>query len=103
MPVYPPLTPANLAELNRAIAEVEDLHVRVREETVFSVFEPHHVDELELHIGQVRGLVQALDLKLFRLFGLIHRLRNSNLPPASATPVQRRPPPTLDTLEDMFS
>jgi hypothetical protein len=101
MSLYPPLTEAQITELNTACHNINVLKCDVSSCGLVLCTRPGDEDELLRHVSALRGEVQKLDLALFRIYGLVHRLKESNVP----TTVQptRRPPPSLDDLEGMLS
>jgi hypothetical protein len=102
MSVYPPLTEANLAEINRALEHIRLLREEVANTVLCIVMAPGDEDELYLEIGQFRGRVQALDLALFQMFGLIGRLQRSNVPTTLPPPKPRAQTLSTDVLEDLL-
>lgn len=100
-PPYPPLTEANLAEINRALETIRLLREDVSSTVMSILMSPGDEDTLYLEVGAFRGKVHKLDLALYQMFGLIGRLQRSNVP--TTLPPTRRPPPSLDDLEGMLS
>lgn len=101
MNLYPPLTPQQFATLNETVFEIGRLKTQVIGTNLDLVEFQGDEDKLLQQVSELRGHVQTLDLALFRIYGLVHRLKCSNVPTTLVQPV-RRPPPTLDTLEDML-
>lgn len=101
MSVYPPLTQAQLTILNEAAAEIWALKTVVQDSGLPICNFPSDEDQLVVAATEMRGHVAKLDLALFRIYGLVHRLKCSNIP--TTLPPTRRPPPSLDDLEGMMS
>lgn len=101
MSVYPPLTPQQLEALNQELLEAFRLRMTVHHFPVSVPMEPGDEDVILREVAEFRGHIAKLDLALFRIFGFVHRLRESNVP--TTLPPTRRPPPSLDDLEGMMS
>jgi hypothetical protein len=104
MSLYPPLSPANLAEINAALESIRDLREIVSFTLIANVVVPGDEDDLHFAVSEARGRVQRLDLALFQMFGLIHRLKTSTtIEPTAFTRSRPRQVPGLDDLEEMLS
>lgn len=105
MSLYPPLTQEQLTQLNAAIADIVVLKTLASQAIIPSMYAPGDEDMLTRAVAELRGRIAKLDLALFRIFGLVHDLKASNVPaaPFTSTPVQRKAPPTLDDLSEMFT
>ena len=100
MSVYPPLRPEQILTISRHVACIMDavndiLNIRPKMPTTES-----EVDELIAQIADFRRRVSFLDHLLFQTWGLVHRLRDSNVP-TSLPPA--RPKPQLVSLDDLES
>ena len=100
MSTYPPLTEANLLTLNEASARVIELRRQVYDLGLPICDRPGDEDNLTFAVSTMRNFVQRLDQELFRIYGLVHRLKSSNVPTTLVEPL-KRPPPSLDDLEGM--
>src|SRR5437899_9949761 len=101
MSLYPPLTEANLLEINRALEEIRLLREEVASTVMNIVSAPGDEDDLLREVSDFRAKISALDTAVFKMYGLVHCLKESNVP--TTVQLSRRPHPTLDTLEDMLS
>lgn len=105
MSLYPPLTPENIRKLNETILSIAMQRQELLQNWPLRLVEaPGDEDTLTRQVANLRGAIGALDLELFRLFGLVHRLKESNLPtiPRPTTTATPRPRATLEDLEGMF-
>lgn len=102
MSLYPPLTEANLTTLNAALITLSHMGQEVCNSGVSIVLRPGDEDTLMQEVSDLRGKVAAYDLALFRIYGLVHRLKESNVPTTLPPPKPRAVPLTTDVLEDLL-
>lgn len=99
MSVYPPLTEAQLRTIQQHVNSLYELKREVVEQGLHLVMDPGDEDILARAIAEMRQKVQRLDLELFRTFGLVHRLHESNV---STSLPQPRVRPTTDSLLELL-
>lgn len=80
MPLYPPLQPHQIVEVERHIERIRAAQQDVTNLFLRHIGSEHDIDEFERDIANYRGVVDVLDRALFQTWGFIHRLRNSNVP-----------------------
>jgi len=100
MSLYPPLTDDNIATLGTAVARLALMRKHVDIFPITLPLAPGDEDELLRDIAGFRRCVAELDAAAFAIFGLVHRLKNSNVP--TTLPPTKSRKPTLDDLEGMF-
>jgi len=92
MPLYTPLTEAQLQRLDRKSREIKSLQYTVYETALHLSTSPGDEDGVERSAASMRRVVQQLDRELFSLMELCGLLRRENYPkPAGEALGEARP------------
>jgi hypothetical protein len=98
MALYPPLTPMQLAMIESHLSLINQSYKEIEHYALIAPRNEDEVDELLLRVAQMRGAINRFDLAVFRVFGLVHKFRDSNAIQASVATPTLRPKLNLDDL-----
>jgi len=99
MALYPPLTPMQLAMIEDHLSSINRSYKEIEQYALVAPRNDAEVDELHHRVAQMRGAINRFDLAVFRVFGLVHKLRNANVVSTSVAP----PPRSKLNLDDLVN
>lgn len=102
MTPYPPLTLRQLGELNATIIELHQQLDKIASQRFGGLQRPGDEDSFLGEISALRGALSNLDLKLYRQYQVVHKMKASNVPTFLAPPTSPAPRPTIDALGDFL-
>ncbi len=102
MALYPPLTTTQLGELNYIIDELHKRLDKITTQRFGGVQRPGDEDAFLGEVSSLRGTLASLDTTLFHLYGLVHKMKASNVKTFYDPPPTPRARPTIDALGDFL-